>query len=824
MKINFKIFISLIITFFLFLFSNNLMCLAVDSTKIPYNVFNNDGTSLKRGTATIKYDSSGNFEKVEYSGLNEVSDLETTFVNIFCNRFQAFMDEDETKREDLGDTLIPMANLQAHTDGDQAYMITNLPTYPLSKIVEITNNIIDEDTTEYSYTTSFSLKGKSSESLMGYNFTFYTKKCIVQVAHTEIDTVTGDLKTVIEDEEVYKSEVRDKPNNLPDGYYLVHTYTENELRLLEMQYKIAVDAQEGFKAIYDSLRIGLIAGSVGSGYNVGTVYSTNQLPLSDVLEENEEKTAYDFKNANAMKTTFSYYMNPLLGRVDFTNKEKPTDIAGWKKIVDDLTTNFIDGTDVVISDKFTSFSSGLTDKGLNSEGLKITKTVKFVNGITALKDVGASTNPKSVIDYKMKIAYPYVFYKVGSNYKLLTNSLRIDENYLYCLYDQYIRDYDMNLVTNLTALKMSDSELFLYYQIDTTGKYIGVVLIGVFDECVIDTSDSNNGVLYATGRKIGFNNGYSDVLHFNEANRELMYSKMDGESGKQGFRPKNVAFLPSDENIEKIQHNKTVIPQAIIEGQDEIYPLDISNSENIKSQLSQMQNHDVINSDPSAFELNILFTSIINQSGAKELENVTNKEKVLKEKGLMQYGFVILRNNRVINDAELIAWLKTEKARSYPYVDAAALLAKITGDFLGDVEKLSYEDWRSMQSIKAQLQQNKDLWLIRLLNIMMIVMGVGLIIFAVLICLAYWIDIFNTLADFSILQFISFGNMFPVESKDLIPYVSESKGNIKYVTFKDVLFIAGVCVAVGVLFMNSSTVVTTIIYLYNYILAIFRGL
>lgn len=824
MKINFKIFSSLIITFFLFLFSNNLMCLAVDSTKIPYNVFNNDGTSLKRGTATIKYDSSGNFEKVEYSGLNEVSDLETTFVNIFCNRFQAFMDEDETKREDLGDTLIPMANLQAHTDGDQAYMITNLPTYPLSKIVEITNNIIDEDTTEYSYTTSFSLKGKSSESLMGYNFTFYTKKCIVQVAHTEIDTVTGDLKTVIEDEEVYKSEVRDKPNNLPDGYYLVHTYTENELRLLEMQYKIAVDAQEGFKAIYDSLRIGLIAGSVGSGYNVGTVYSTNQLPLSDVLEENEEKTAYDFKNANAMKTTFSYYMNPLLGRVDFTNKEIPTDIAGWKKIVDDLTTNFIDGTDVVISDKFTSFSSGLTDKGLNSEGLKITKTVKFVNGITALKDVGASTNPKSVIDYKMKIAYPYVFYKVGSNYKLLTNSLRIDENYLYCLYDQYIRDYDMNLVTNLTALKMSDSELFLYYQIDTTGKYIGVVLIGVFDECVIDTSDSNNGVLYATGRKIGFNNGYSDVLHFNEANRELMYSKMDGESGKQGFRPKNVAFLPSDENIEKIQHNKTVIPQAIIEGQDEIYPLDISNSENIKSQLSQMQNHDVINSDPSAFELNILFTSIINQSGAKELENVTNKEKVLKEKGLMQYGFVILRNNRVINDAELIAWLKTEKARSYPYVDAAALLAKITGDFLGDVEKLSYEDWRSMQSIKAQLQQNKDLWLIRLLNIMMIVMGVGLIIFAVLICLAYWIDIFNTLADFSILQFISFGNMFPVESKDLIPYVSESKGNIKYVTFKDVLFIAGVCVAVGVLFMNSSTVVTTIIYLYNYILAIFRGL
>ena len=129
-----------------------------------------------------------------------------------------------------------------------------------------------------------------------------------------------------------------------------------------------------------------------------------------------------------------------------------------------------------------------------------------------------------------------------------------------------------------------------------------------------------------------------------------------------------------------------------------------------------------------------------------------------------------------------------------------------------------------MQDIKEEIEGRKNSVLVRVFNITSIVMGVFLMVFAVLICLAYWIDIFNTFSDLSILHYISFGRLYSVEDKELIPYTSVSGGeNIKYVTFKDVLIIAAIMVAIGFLFLNVSKLVYIIVYIYNYIMQVLGG-
>ena len=832
-----------ILLYVLFSSINFTMVYAFNMTNgsLKYSIMMDQGT-FSIGTAVVdseyqlgNVDASGNrvyeFKGKTKTATDDFVDVEETIVNVYCDRFQKYAENEYELTDDLGDSVITSFYIYKSVKSDsykqEEGALTNVATV-VNKIID--SESIDTDT----YILSFKVGAYS------YDFNFFTANYGVSVTETYSD---GTSKTYTK--YMPKDQVRSFCTNPPANITVNDNFTESEYKILEAQYIISQDTKKGVDLIVSAMKTGLVAGSVGGGYNVGTVYSTRQISLSDAMEEVDGKY-FDFKNANALKTSFSYYMSPLLGKLEFTDTPIPTTIAEWSDIINAQNSNFVVDYKINLSQDFTSFESGLSEEYVNENGLKKTEKATFSNGVKAVQEVPKSRNPKSVVSYNMQIAYPYIFYKVGGNYKLLTNSLKIEKDYLYCISDDFIRDTGLNKITNRSSIGVDRDQLFLYYQLSADGQPVGVLLIGYFDECVIDTSDGNNGVLYATGRKIGFNNGYSDLLVFIDANPMLMYSTSEG--GKKGYLPKNTAFLLNETETNAVMHNMTVHPELLANGTEKYESLNILDNGSLISELSKMENHDVINTNPDMFKFNILFTQIINQSKvADAVEDKNNNtttpstttpstttpnatdptggltQEELDNIGASHYTFVIIRNNRYINDAELISWLKTNTARSISYVDAEELLNKITGNFLDGLEKLTYEDWLSMHSIKSELENNKDMWLIRVLNVMAIVMGVFLIIFAILICLAYWIDIFNTLADFSILQFISFGNLYPVESKDLIPYVSESKSSTKYVTFKDVLIIAGICCGIGIIFMNTFTLVSWIIYLYNYIMSTLGG-
>ena len=89
--------------------------------------------------------------------------------------------------------------------------------------------------------------------------------------------------------------------------------------------------------------------------------------------------------------------------------------------------------------------------------------------------------------------------------------------------------------------------------------------------------------------------------------------------------------------------------------------------------------------------------------------------------------------------------------------------------------------------------------------------------------LFYWFDQFNAFTSFSLVQFVSMGNLYPVWDKDIVPYVPMNSDKVKFVTFKDILIIAFILVVMGILFVNVGTIVEFIINVYNYIMFIFGG-
>lgn len=833
LKNKYIIWLQTIFIIFVCLFLNSQTVLAetcpanLVTNSISEYVFSANGDEILFGKAKVEVTNvTGNGADDEYKGITKnatekMSDLQVTITNNFCDRTQKYIENDYKMPDGQGDYVITDYFLYKTYIADSQQVQKG----PVSNMYKDIETFLNQDSSEYDeFIIKVDLGGKT------YKFSTFTSKYGIPV--TKIDS---EGEKYPDTEYVSKNAIESFVNNPPSDVYSVDmTFSEEQYDLFNEEYIIYSDTMEALKKIDTTIRLGVLAGSIGAGYNVGTVYSTTQISLYDAMKLQENET-YDFKNAGALKYSFSYYMNPLAGKLDFIDSPIPTDVPTWVSYLEGHEVReFISDYNILIAEEFVAFESGLSEDQINEQGMKKTKKANFKNGVKALTDVGKSKTPGSVLSYNMKIAYPYIFYKVGGNYKLLTSSLKVDNEYLYCIYNDRVYNNKFEEITNRLELGIDRTQLFLYYQIDPSGNYVGVVLVGAFDEGVIDTSTNDNGTLYATGRKIGFNNGYSDLLTFNRANPQLMFSTSEG--GKRGYLPKNVAFLPTDEETKAIETNMTIVPEAVSQGKAKYEVITIPSNDVILSELSQMEKHDLINSEPDAFKIHILFTQIINKKGKEELEEKTedegsstntstnnNIDEQIEELGLSHYAFIIIRNNRYINDSELISWLQTDTARSITYVDADTLLKKITGDFIDELEKLTYEDWLKMQEIKSELQYNKDTWLIRVLNVVSIVMGVFLIIFAILICLAYWIDIFNTLTDFSILQFISFGNLYPVENKDLLPYISEEKSATKYVTFKDVLVIAGICCGLAVLFMNVTTLISWIVQLYNYIMFVLGG-
>ena len=589
--------------------------------------------------------------------------------------------------------------------------------------------------------------------------------------------------------------------------------------------------------MYGAVIDGVTAGAISAGYNIGTAYSRNQKALADVMQYKDD--GYDFKMHQGVEYTMSSFYSPVYGEklledilTNFATEDK------WAE----LTKNYISGTSVKIDSGFLTMYSELDPTGAkpNANGDRISSTVTFTNGVKAYSKVGGTTTPKSILSYNMNLAVPYLFELSGTlKGSLITSDLHIIDGYKYNIYNERIYDSSGNEVTTMPNVDIGRNQLYLYNQEITdpatqTTSLIGVVIVAYFDEVIVDTTvDVNNNtnnepILYLTGRRIGFTNGYSDKLDFKDRNVNLMY--VTGEAGKTGYLAKCVSFpvdataLKSYSLRDALSGRVQNMDQDLVNAIAEI--TQVPTSQEMLDFVIEKDNHAKLPEYPRVVKMFIDFgfisvnsDTVVNNKGIQ----ISQTANTNTEEG--KYAFYIVRNNMYyeIEGNDLVDWLSTDLARSMTYVDADALLAKIKGDFTNKLGKITYEEYMRMQEIRRELQYDKDMWLVRTFNVASLVMGCFLIVFAILLVLFYWFDQFNAFTSFSLVQFVSMGNLYPVWDKDIVPYVPMNSDKVKFVTFKDILIIAFILVVMGILFVNVGTIVEFIINVYNYIMFIFGG-
>lgn len=144
-------------------------------------------------------------------------------------------------------------------------------------------------------------------------------------------------------------------------------------------------------------------------------------------------------------------------------------------------------------------------------------------------------------------------------------------------------------------------------------------------------------------------------------------------------------------------------------------------------------------------------------------------------------------------------------------------------NWMPDKTLLTYEQWKFMEKTKVYLEEAKEKKLSSFITVPGIIFGVLLILYGILLLLAYWIDLYNTFLTFSLVEFLTFGKCCPLSPemyKQEGAWTDTGKRNI---TIRHVLFRVALCVIVGAVFTNMQNVYSWFYVLYLYITDLING-
>lgn len=773
-------------------------------------------------------------------------------VNVYAKTYEGYITS-----SDIGDKYGSLYSTLSSTDGSTSGLVLDIEgigsaikKYHCEKFLESAEN----DFAELNFIAKVTVSGKT-RTYDHVEENGVLKSCTYDSDTIDLEFPVTEMDTSFLDES--SASIITITIELGDNTYILKTHTQYDVlccsgdtkhgRRLKKKlsyggsdekadawYQMGVNAEKILEYLQECAIEGIIAGSVGAGYNVATPYSDSQLPLSEITEW----TGFgrDFKKVGGIEYALSYYYSPIFGPL-YVNKDPkiPRTTEEWIELGKQQSSNFIKGYDIILYSGFRDYALSLSETQVNEKGEKIVEKLKIDNGAKRM-NIAGSKDPQSVLSYNMQFAVPYVFQVENMKAQLGTNYLRVMDKYTFNIYNDKIYGTDNTalIADDLEVTTMYevmggylDQYLYLFSQVATiddgngnvtTEKY-GVILVGLFDETVVDTTEDFNSSFYTanlmlTGRKIGLDNGYSDSLPLEGQNSSLMFVQGKNTSLKSGYKPINSAFPVETGDLELMNIRDTFTgllhqthPDLVAEVEEKLKPMEDTD---FYAYINDKQMHSELPKYPKVVRFLIDFDQIYIDSATEGGDPTATGD----------YAFFFIRNNAYVNDESLIEWLKTDTAESLKYVDAEELLAKIRGDFSDKVTELTYQEWLAVQEIKGELQYYKDRWVIDVLNVTSIVLGITLMIFAALFVLAYWVDIFNTFTEFSILNYISFGNLYPVTDDDMGFYMQQQRENCRYVTFKDIIILVCIMLAMGLFFLNVQSIITFIIYIYSYLMEV----
>lgn len=201
------------------------------------------------------------------------------------------------------------------------------------------------------------------------------------------------------------------------------------------------------------------------------------------------------------------------------------------------------------------------------------------------------------------------------------------------------------------------------------------------------------------------------------------------------------------------------------------------------------------------------------------------------------YEFVMLSDtpaivlgSSYIQDSSVLNWLETSSASSYmsQYVSqtgytADLLYKRLTSKGITLNGGATADDYARYADISLELSGDMSSGIIQTVLTAISFVGLLLMVYACVLVIAFYIDIFNTVTATSILSIITFGACKAVQSKQDLEEmgITDPKERKKYCTRVTILFRWAGAMLIGIIFFASSKVYTLILQLYNWLMQLF---
>lgn len=140
-----------------------------------------------------------------------------------------------------------------------------------------------------------------------------------------------------------------------------------------------------------------------------------------------------------------------------------------------------------------------------------------------------------------------------------------------------------------------------------------------------------------------------------------------------------------------------------------------------------------------------------------------------------------------------------------------------------DGRQLTYDEQKRVDDIIEELNNENEMTKWGSLFSFVALAGLCLIVYSLILLLAFYIDILNTMTDFSIIGMLSFGRLHAVSSKAEQKSMknSDDSGTRKYISHRDIWIIFAVGIMSSTLLLNGRVVYLWIVKLFNWIMGIF---
>ena len=170
----------------------------------------------------------------------------------------------------------------------------------------------------------------------------------------------------------------------------------------------------------------------------------------------------------------------------------------------------------------------------------------------------------------------------------------------------------------------------------------------------------------------------------------------------------------------------------------------------------------------------------------------------------------------------LLNWLQTDYASEYmskytTYTSATAseLYNKLTSKDISFSNKGNKDLISRYMEIEQELKSQTQTGVLHVIFTSVSFVGILMIVYAILLVIAYFLDIFNVFSDISILYLITFGGCRAVSNlKDIDRFGLSTSKKYKYLSLRGVIVRWCICTLLGIALISSSQIYSWIMMLY----------